>query len=533
MSENDLKRRLTPMDAFFLYSESETAPMHVGGTCIFEGKLSFPKFKAHLASRLHLVPRYRQRAAFVPLNMSHPTWEDDPEFHIDNHLFRVKLDKPGNDEQLQRLSGEIFTGTLDRDKPLWEMYFVEGLSGNRTGLILKVHHCMVDGVAGIGLAYIFLDVTPDLPPKTKKMPFKPKALPDAKARIYDAVWDNMVDSVVHWVRFTANMTDFSARVNGNGVKHAIAKFATTLGCFLMPLKKMPFNGAFSGERLHVWREYTDSDIRIIRAVSGATVNDVILAALAQATRKYLEDHPQADASAFSYLRTLVPVNVRRDREQSAMGNRISFLPIDLPLNIPDPIELLNAIHEQMREHKVFRVADSISLMFDALHGTSVAAQATLLGAVANPVTSQILGQAVDVTPANMICTNVPGPQIPLYALGHRLLAVHGVVPTCLGMGVNCCVVTYDRKVSVSIVGDEQAAGDAVVEIMANYDETFRELLATARLKGDKYMEIRNIMTHEQHTPLWNPVLAPKKPVAHLEEVAGVATSESEPAASAS
>ena len=132
------------------------------------------------------------------------------------------------------MTGEIFTGPLDRDKPLWEMYLVEGLAGNRTGLILKVHHCLVDGVAGVSLAYIFMDVMPTLPEKSKKVPFKPKPLPDVKTRIYDAVWDNVVDSVVHWVRFTANVTDFSARVNGAGVKHAIGKFASTLGSFLLP-----------------------------------------------------------------------------------------------------------------------------------------------------------------------------------------------------------------------------------------------------------------------------------------------------------
>ena len=529
MSENELKRRLTPMDAFFLYAETETAPMQVGGTCIFEGKLSFPRFRMHLAARLHQVPRYRQRAVFVPLNVSHPTWEDDPDFDIDNHLFRVRLDRPGTEEQLQQLSGEIFTGMLDRNKPLWEMYLVEGLSGNRTALILKVHHCMVDGVAGIGLAYTFLDVTPALPEKTRKIPFKPKPLPDVKARIYDAVWDNMVDSVVHWVRFSANITDFSARVNGTGVKHALGKFAGTLGGFLMPLKKMPFNSPFSGERLHAWREYKDSDIRIIRAVSGATVNDVVLAALALATRKYLEDHPEVDVSAFTSLRTLVPVNVRRERERSALGNRISFLPIELPLNISDAIELLHAIHGQMREHKAFRVADSISLMFDALQGTSVAAQATLLGTLANPVARQILGPAVEISPANLICTNVPGPQIPLYALGHRLMAVHGVVPTCLGMGINCCVVSYDQKVSVSIVGDGMAAGDGVAQIMANYDGKFQELLAAARIKGDKYVEIRNVLQHEQYSP-WEGSIrtqTPKKPAKRTHDRMVVASSVSE------
>jgi len=264
---------------------------------------------------------------------------------------------------------------------------------------------------------------------------------------------------------------------------------------------MPFNNRFNGERLHVWREYTYSDVRIIRAVSGATVNDVVLAALALAIRQYLEEHPDADAEEFNALRALVPVNVRRERERSALGNRISFLPIDVPLDISDPIELLNAIHEQMRELKVFRVGDSISLMFDTLYGAPVAAQATLLSAIANPLTQNVLGQVIEIPPAHLICTNVPGPQIPMYALKHRLLAIHGVVPTCLGMGVNCCVISYNQKVFVSIVGDGMAAGDGVEQIMANYDAKFYALLGAARIKGDKYLEIRKASLHEDESPL--------------------------------
>ena len=142
------------MDAFFLYAETEEAPMSVGATLIFEGRLPYAKFKEHIASRLHLVPRYRQRVIPAPLNISNPTWEDDPDFDIDNHIFRVKLDKPGTEKELQQLKGQLFTGMLDRNKPLWEMYVVEGLSNQRSSVILKVHHAMVDGVAGISLAYL-------------------------------------------------------------------------------------------------------------------------------------------------------------------------------------------------------------------------------------------------------------------------------------------------------------------------------------------------------------------------------------------
>ena len=497
MSENNLKRRLTPMDAFFVYAETDSAPMSVGATCILEGKLSCERFKKHLAARLHLVPRYRQRMLPAPFNLSHPTWEDDPDFNIDNHVFRVKLDKPGTEEQLQELTGQIFTGILDRGKPLWEVHVVEGLTGNRSAVILKVHHCMVDGVAGIGLAYLFLDVTPNPPPKMRKPRFNPGPLPDAKSLLSDAVWDNMVDNVMHWLRFSNNVKEFAQHLDGAGLRRAVTKFAGTMGNFLMPFTRLPFNSPFSGERLHVWREYAYSDARAVRAMCGGTLNDVVLTVLGEAIRRYLQDQPKDQFKKCHSLRVLVPVNIRRERERSALGNRISFLPVEVPLDVEDPTETLNAVHERMRELKDLRVADSVSLMFDAVHGLPVALQATVLATMANPLTQRLLGQTVDIPPANLICTNVPGPQIPLYALGHRMLAMYAVVPTCLGMGVNCTVVSYDQKVFVSMVGDAQAGGEAIPRIMKYFDEKFTELRDAAKIKGDKYIEVTRALQREE------------------------------------
>ena len=496
MSENNLKRRLTPMDAFFLYAETEDAPMSVGATLIFEGKLPFVRFKNHIASRVHLVPRYRQRVVPAPFNLSHPTWEDDPEFDIDNHMFRVKLDKPGTEEQLQELKGKIFTGMLDRGKPLWEMHVVEGLSGKRSAVILKVHHAMVDGVAGISLAYLFLDMTPDLPKKARKPRFNPDPLPDARARLQDALWDNMVDNVVHWLRFGDNIREFASQFDYGELRQAIKKFALTMTSFLMPFTRMPFNKPFSGERLQVWREYAYSEARAIRAMCGGSLNDVVLTVLAGAIREYVSGLSEEEAGKYRSLRVLVPVNVRRDRERSALGNRISFLPVEVPLNVEDPTGLLNAVHERMRELKEGRVADSVSLMFDALQGLPAPLQSVLLSTVAKPLTQRVLGQTVDVPPANMICTNVPGPQIPLYALGHRMLAMYAVVPTCLGMGVNCAVVSYDQRLFVSFVGDKQAGGEAVAAIMDCFDQKFKELRDAADVKGAKYIEITRVVQRE-------------------------------------
>ena len=276
--------------------ETGSAPGSVGATCILEGGLSFAEFRGHLASRLHLVPRYRQRVMPAPFNISRPVWEGDPGFDVGNHVFRGKVDKAGTEGRRQVLTGRIFTGILDRNKPLWEIYVVEGLSDKRTGIILKVHHCMVDGVGGIGLAYIFLDVTAALPPKAGKPRFNPGPLPEVKSLLSDAVWDNSVDSIVHWVRFGKNLKEFAEGMEGVGIRRGLAKFAGALGGFLLPFSRMPFNGAFSGERLHVWREYSYSDARAIRAMCGGTLNDVVLTILAGAVRHYLEEDPENAAT---------------------------------------------------------------------------------------------------------------------------------------------------------------------------------------------------------------------------------------------
>lgn len=507
MPENHLRRRLAPMDAFFLYAETEDAPMNVGATLIFEGKMSFTRFKQHIASRLHLVPRYRQRVMPAPFNVNHPTWEDDPDFDIDNHVLRVKLDKPGTEEQLQQLKGRIFTGMLDRGKPLWEMYLVEGLTEQRTALILKVHHCMVDGVAGVSLAYLLLDATPEPPAKTRKPPFKPDPLPDATTRLVDAVWDNAIDEVLHWFRFRRNVKEFAERFDTAELRRAVKDYAYTMGNFLMPFSRMPFNAPFSGERLHVWREYPYAGVRAIRALSGATLNDVVLAVLGTTFREYLKDHPAGKQTKCQSLRVLVPVNVRREDERCAFGNRISFVPVEVPLNINDAMELLHAVHERMRELKESRVADSVSLMFDVLQGMPAPMQAMLAGAWADPALQSLLGQVVEIPPAHLICTNIPGPRFPLYMLGHRVSAMYAVVPTCLEMGVNCSVVSYDGKLFVSFVGDKRAGGTAIAKIMGHFDEKLREFCGAAEAKAAKYTEVTRTLQPEEDTHVYRPAVS--------------------------
>ncbi|MBI1317551.1 MAG: wax ester/triacylglycerol synthase family O-acyltransferase [Candidatus Hydrogenedens sp.] len=486
MLDSELPRRLSGMDAFFLYAEREDQPLHVGATCIFDGRIPFLRFMRNLENRLHLIPRYRQRIVPSPLGIGHPTWEDDPGFDIKNHVFRVKVKAPGGEKELRQLSGKIFTGTLDRSKPLWEIYVVEGCEGGRGALIFKVHHCMVDGVAGIGLAFVLFDMVPD-PPKSRKKPFRPEPLPEPQELLVDALWDSAIESVNHWTRFQRSVTDFGSSLNGTDLGTALRSFAASVGKLLLPLNRLPFNKPLSGRRLVCWREYSFTDTRAIRAVAGGTFNDVILTCVSGAIRRYMLDKTPNGRRIPRNIRILCPVNVRQEHERGALGNRISFLPVEVPLNIADPMERLHAIALKTSELKEAKVSGSVSLMFEALQGIPAQLQAAVLAAVANPTVQSILPTAMP--PGNLICTNVPGPQIPLYVQGKRLLSTFPKVPVVMEMGVNFAIATYDQKLCINCCADG-IVGNDVDKIMEYLDEGFRELMRAAEVKQADYVRIR-------------------------------------------
>lgn len=486
---NTLRQRLTPMDAFFLYLETHEQPMHVGSVCIFEGRVSYAKFLKHLQSRLGLVPRYRQRLITVPLHLGHPLWEDDPNFKITNHVFRVRLSEPGTEEQLRQLAGEIMTGVLDRNKPLWEVYLVDGLEGDRSALIFKVHHAMVDGVAGVSLAMVLFDLDPN-PPASAVPPVKPKkkSLPDAKALIHDALWDGVLSSLDHWTRIQRKIGRFIEGWETPQVADAVKKWAQTMGSFLAACPRLPFNQPLSGQRVLAWRSFSFTDIRTIRTVCGGTVNDVMLTIVATALHKYLQKHPDAKARRIESVRILVPVNVRQEDERGDLGNRISFVLLDIPLRDEKLVERLQSIQLQSREVKQSRLATSVSLMFDVLQSIPAPVQAALLGTLARQETQNLLSLFTAVPPANLIVTNVPGPQIPLYLVGRKMLATYPILPVCLEMGVNVAILSYDQRVFVCVVADAQA-GSEYEQIAAYMEEAFNELRSAAEIKGAEYVQI--------------------------------------------
>lgn len=500
MASEELRRRLTPMDAFFLYAERPEQPMHVGATCIFEGKFSYSAFVGHIESRLHLIPRYHQRVMAAPFHLGHPTWENDPDFDVKNHIFRVSLKGSRDEEELRELSGKIFTGLLDRNKPLWEVYVVEGMKNNRTAVVFKVHHCMVDGVAGIGLSYVAFDMTPESV-KVKKQPLPSPPLPDQKSLLYDALWDNAIDSIEHWTRFQRSLVNFGKGFETSDIARAVSKFAATIAGFLVPFTKTSFNGPLSPDRHVSWLDLSFAEARAVRVVTGSTVNDVVLASLGLAVKLYMEERGEGRKTPRT-LRVLVPVNVRQEHERAALGNRISFMPVEVPLHHDDPMEILSAVHLGTKEMKDAKVPDSVGLMFEALQGMPAPLQAAALGGVANPVMQGLLSHVTAMPPGNMICTNVPGPNIPLYVLGKRLLAMYPKVPVVMEMGINLALTSYDQKLFLCFCADGRSGKD-VERFKDCYSRAFAQLRAAAEVKSADYVRITRGSRPEQeaaHAP---------------------------------
>ena len=445
MSQANLSRRLSAQDATFLYFEREDSPMNIGSVAVFQGQIPYDKFVKNIEDKIHLIPRYQQRIIPAPLNLSHPTWEWDPGFDIRRHIMPVRLDPPGNLDQLRELASRLFQGRLSRDKPLWELYLVHGVEGGRSALVSKVHHCLVDGVSGIELLMIVMDVSPNpAPPPPPPEPVAVGPIPDPISRFFNAMFDRMADNL----RITADVQKalLSAIDDPASVRSLNRALETALPYFLRPGRRAPFNKPFSGERKQAWSECSFAEVRAIRQACGGTVNDVVLAILGGALSRYYEAHGLETEGQVA--RVLTPVNVRREDERGSLGNRISMLLVEVPLGVRDPIERLNIVRERTDSLKRNHVADGIELLSDSLGNVPPMLQA-LLGTLPTPPNNV----------ANMVCTNVPGPMIPLYSVGHRLEAHYPMVPIAWEMGVGFAITSYNQKLYFGLMADAGAAPD--------------------------------------------------------------------------
>jgi diacylglycerol O-acyltransferase / wax synthase len=470
MAKN-LNHRLTSMDASFLYFEKKECPMHIGSVSLFEGEIPFDRFVENVNSKMHLLPRYQQVVTPDPFNLGHPTWEYDSNFDIKKHIFKVQIDKPGDEAELIKLATRIFTPMMERSKPLWDIFLIYGLQGKRTAMIARVHHAMVDGVSGVDLLKIVLDLSPETAPAPPPKPAPSQARPDPTRRLFDTLLGNMQEGMNRWMEFQNGLLNLAQAFTQEESRNSMQASGSLLPGLASPVSLMPFNKPCAGERKLVWSEFSFAEARAIRAACGGTVNDVVLTVLSGAVARYVEFHGQQIDGR--NLRVMVPVSLRQADQRGALGNLVSLLPVEIPLHIRDPLQRFRYINEKTAKMKGGKVAEGLNL-FTALMGILPAPVQALAGALAS----------TPIPPFNMVSTNVPGPQVPLYAMGKRMVSYYPYVPVGYAIGCGCAIMSYDQKLTFGLTSDTVAMPD--VERLKEYlDQSFAELRSAAGVEEIK------------------------------------------------
>lgn len=474
MATPNLNHRLSSVDSTFLYFEKKEAPMHIGSVSIFEGEMPFDDFVRMVDAKIHLLPRYQQVITPDPFNLSHPTWEFDQHFDIHNHIFKVQLDAPGTEEQLIELAGKIFTPMMDRGKPLWDIYWVYGLEGGQTAMIARVHHAMVDGMSGVELLKIILDISPTPAPIPPKPEARPKSQQlDPTRRFFDSILGSMTEGMNRWLEFQNGLLNLTQALTNEVSRAAMQNISSEIPRLASPATLLPFNRACSGERKLVWNTFNFAEARAIRGVLGGTVNDVVLTALSGAVSRYAEHHKLPINGR--NLRVMVPVSMRQEEQRTALGNVVSMLPVEIPLELKEPLERFKYINKKTASMKGGRVAEGLNLG-SALMGILPAPVQALMGALAP--------SNLPLPVYNIVSTNVPGPQVPLYAMGHRMTAYYPYVPVGYAVGCGCAIMSYDQKLYFGLTADVQAMPDVETLRECLY-ESFYELRSAAGIEEIK------------------------------------------------
>jgi diacylglycerol O-acyltransferase len=449
MKSPTLRRRLSSVDAAFLYLERKEIPLHIASVSTFDGRIPFEEFVAAIESKLHLIPRYRQVVVTPPFNLGPPHWEDDPAFDIRRHILRSRVRAPGGEAELEAAASRILGQVMDRSKPLWDIHVLEGLKGGRGALIARVHHSLADGISGEALLKVMLGDTPESSfaiPK-QKLPRRRQAAPNhsLKAAIGNAVQgtvENLLTADAITVGLAEALLDDRMQKAIRGLRSLLPEFAASI-------ERLPFNRQCTGDRKFCWAECSFAEVKAIREVAGGTVNDVILSVVTRAIARYVKLHKQTVTKRF--IRVVCPVSMRRADDGQSMGNRITFLPVALPLYIRDPVEMLKAVALRMEIMKSAHVADLVALLASWLGAVPPALQSLFWSTIPDiPMPVPLL---------NIICTNVPGSPVPLYAAGRRMIASYPHVPTGYELGVGCAVQSYDGKLFFGLTADAHVAAD--------------------------------------------------------------------------
>jgi diacylglycerol O-acyltransferase len=460
--------RLSPLDVSFLYFEEPTTPMHVGGVAVFQAPqdgFDYDRLVDLISDRIAFVPRYRQRIRWVPGRLANPVWVDDENFDINYHVRRSALPRPGTHAQLCDFVARVQSRPLDRHRPLWEMYLLEGLSDDRFAIITKTHHAMVDGVAAVDIGQVILDTSAE-PRDTPEDTWRPAAEPSWAELVADAMVETVrrptaiVDSVLGGLNDVRSTVERLARDAG-GLIAAVATAAR-------PAPESPLNAVIGAQRRYATVTLDLDDHKRVRKTHGGTVNDVVLATVAGALRAWLLTRGEPVTTSTT-VRAMVPVSIRSEDEHGRTGNRVASYLVDLPVGEPNAVMRLHQVSYRMQAHKETGQAIGAS----ALAGLAGFAPPTLhlLGArVASGMSKRWF---------NVVVTNVPGPQVPLYAGDARMLAAFPVVPLAKGQAVSIGLTSYDGKVFYGINADRDAMPD--VNVLAHcIEDALAELTEAVR-----------------------------------------------------
>jgi diacylglycerol O-acyltransferase len=457
--------RLTGLDSSFLHLERGPAHMHVASTTLFEGPPpAYDELCDHISSRLHLVPRFRKKLRFVPLGQGRPVWVDDPQFNLRYHIRHTALPAPGGEEQLRTLAARIFSQRLDRSKPVWEMWLVESVEGGRFALVTKSHHALVDGVSGVDITHVLFDAERDPDSTPSPEPWIPRPEPTRAQLLADALLERAT-TPAEMVR--------GARALLRAPRHALGaarEAATAAGSVAKSGAAAPssaFNVPIGPYRRFAWVQTDLGELKQIKNEAGGTVNDVVLAAVTGALGRFLK--ARGESTHELELRAMVPISVRAAEEHGALGNRVSSYMAPLPVWCEDPLDRLRRVSATMGDLKQSRQAVGATML-------------TQLGDFAPPT---IMGQAARLTARqrffNLVVTNIPGPQFPLYLLGRELEAIFPMVPLAENQAVCFAIMSYNGQVNFGLTADYDAMPD-LDALAEDLEHSIEELAAAAKPK---------------------------------------------------
>ena len=457
--------RLTPIDAAFLHQEGAHSHMHIGGLTIVEGPPpETSELLEQIRLRLHLVPRYRHKLANTALDSGRPVWIDDPSFNLEYHIRHTALPTPGQWEQLCSLTARIFSQQLDRSRPLWEMWLIEGLEDDRFALITKTHHSLIDGIAGVDLATVLFDVSPEPPPiRHSGRPWEPRPEPGTAELIAAgmkgavraglALAEGAVDALAHPEHAVAR-----AREAAEGIGEVV-------WAALNPAPETPLNVPIGPHRRFFGIACQLEDFKTVKNAFGGTVNDVVLAVVTGALRTFLISRGRHTEGV--ELRALVPVSVRVEDEKGEGGNRLVVMRGPLPVYIADPVQRLRFVSQAM----------------DGLKESKQALGAEVIAGVQNFAPPTLLAQASRLNFStrlfNLIVTNIPGPQFPLYVLGREMLEAYPVAFLPENHALDIAIMSYNGQMNFGLLGDFDALPD-IGEISASISAELETLVSLAR-----------------------------------------------------